>query len=131
MLVAAAEVRGDPDRGAAAIMAGFARWHAEHYRVARIVQYEFGHLTPAHRDAVLGCASRSTPSCGRARGGGRRPASSRSTTSRTTTLALMSMCVDVARWYTPGIRRTPDQIGATNARLGLRLAGARRSGSTD
>ena len=35
-------------------MRQFAQWHAEHFRVARIVQYEFQHLTPEHREAVLG-----------------------------------------------------------------------------
>ena len=42
-----------------------------------------------------------------------------------TALALMSMCIDVARWYSPGVRRTPDRIGPTYASLGLRLLGAR------
>ena len=44
---------------------------------------------------------------------------------RSTTLALMSLCMDVARWYSPGVRRTPDRIGPTYASLGLRLLGAR------
>ena len=34
--------------------AAFAEWHAEHFQMARIVQYEFPHLTPEHRDGVLG-----------------------------------------------------------------------------
>ncbi len=41
-----------------------------------------------------------------------------------TSLALLSIAVDVARWYSPTIRRTPAQIGATNAHLALRLVGA-------
>jgi hypothetical protein len=40
---------------------------------------------------------------------------------RATSLALMSMAVDVARWYDPEIRRTPEEIGATNAALAVRL----------
>ena len=42
-----------------------------------------------------------------------------------TTLALMSMAVDVARWYSPHIRRTPESIGADYAELGLRLVTGR------
>jgi hypothetical protein len=30
----------------------------------------------------------------------------------------------VARWYSPGVRRTPTGIGRTYASLGLRLVGA-------
>ena len=40
-----------------------------------------------------------------------------------TALALLSIVVDVARWYTPALHRTPAQIGETNAALGLRLVG--------
>jgi hypothetical protein len=40
-------------------------------------------------------------------------------------LALLSMVVDVARWYDPDIRRTPQAIGAAYADLGLRLVQAR------
>ncbi|OPZ55988.1 MAG: HTH-type transcriptional repressor KstR2 [bacterium ADurb.BinA028] len=42
-----------------------------------------------------------------------------------TALALLSIIVDVARWYTPALHRTSAQIGATNAALGLRLVGYR------
>src|SRR5664280_3463583 len=36
-----------------AIVSSFARWHAEQYRTARIVQYEFPQLTPEHRAEVM------------------------------------------------------------------------------
>ena len=42
-----------------------------------------------------------------------------------TTLALMSMAVDVARWYDPEIKRTPAAIGEAYADLGIRLVTAR------
>ena len=41
-----------------------------------------------------------------------------------TALALLSIVVDVARWYSPTIHRTPAEIGSTNAALALRLVGA-------
>ncbi len=126
MLVAAASTAVSPSEGLAAILETFSRWHAEHYRVGRIVQYEFGHLTPEHREVVLRLRKeidgvvRSVLDTGVAAG------EFEVDDVQATTLALMSMCVDVARWYTPGIRRTPEEIGASNARLGLRLVGARR-----
>ena len=54
LLVAAAAAAQSPTE---ALRAGHGRvrpWHAEHYRVARIVQYEFANLTPEHRVDVLG-----------------------------------------------------------------------------
>jgi hypothetical protein len=38
-----------------------------------------------------------------------------------TTLALQSMTIDVARWYEPGTRRTPESIGLAYGDLALRL----------
>jgi AcrR family transcriptional regulator len=40
-------------------------------------------------------------------------------------IAVLSLCLDVARWYTPGHRLTPQQLGDFNAVAALRIAGAR------
>ena len=44
---------------------------------------------------------------------------------RATALAALSLVVDVARWYHPGVRRTPADIGASYGPLALRLVGAK------
>ena len=54
LLVAAAEQAPNPTEALRAIVGGFSRWHAEHYELGRIVQFEFRHLSPDHREAVLG-----------------------------------------------------------------------------
>ena len=38
-----------------------------------------------------------------------------------TSLALLSMAIDVARWYTPDVRRTPEAIETTYGDLAVRL----------
>jgi tetracycline repressor-like protein len=38
-----------------------------------------------------------------------------------TTLAVLSLCIDVARWFNPDGRRTPDEVGALYAGLVLRM----------
>jgi hypothetical protein len=38
---------------------------------------------------------------------------------------VMSLCIDVARWYSPRGRRTPDEIGALYADLVLRMVASR------
>ena len=39
------------------------------------------------------------------------------------TIAVLSLCLDVARWYRPGYRLTPQQLGDFNAVAALRIAG--------
>jgi hypothetical protein len=39
------------------------------------------------------------------------------------TIAVLSLCLDVARWYRPGYRLTPRQLGDFNAAAALRIAG--------
>jgi len=107
-----------------AIVSAFARWHAEQYRTARIVQYEFPHLTPEHRDDVLALRKqidavvKEVLQAGVASGDFDVPEVAM------TTLALQSLSIDVARWYEPGIRRTPEAIGTAYGDLALRLVRA-------
>jgi AcrR family transcriptional regulator len=121
MLVTAAGAADSPTEALRSIMRVFSQWHAEHFRVARIVQYEFQNLTPEHREAVLGLRKeidgvvRDVLTQGVAAG------EFTVTDVRDTALALLSMAVDVARWYDPEIKRTPEAIGLTYGELGLRL----------
>ena len=104
-----------------AIVSAFARWHAEQFRTARIVQYEFPHLTPEHRDEILALRKkidavvRDVLQAGVSSGDFDVPDLA------VTTLALQSLAIDVARWYEPGIRRTPEAIGTAYGELALRL----------
>jgi hypothetical protein len=41
------------------------------------------------------------------------------------TIAVLSLCLDVARWYRPGYRLTPQELGDFNAVAALRIAGGR------
>ena len=107
-----------------AIVSAFACWHAEQFRTARIVQYEFPHLTPDHRDEILDLRKqidavvREVLQTGVACGDFEVPDVA------VTTLALQSLAIDVARWYEPGIRRTPEAIGTAYGDLALRLVRA-------
>jgi hypothetical protein len=47
-----------------------------------------------------------------------------------TATAVLSLCVDVARWYRPGHRRTPEEIGELNAGAVLRIVGAHPTAGT-
>jgi AcrR family transcriptional regulator len=121
----AATGAGTPTERVARVMSAFATWHAEHYQVARVVQYEFPHLQPAHRDEVLALRKTIDHTVRELIEDGVATGEFEVADVRETALALMSLCIDVARWYSPAVRRTPDRIGPTYASLGLRLLGVR------
>lgn len=106
------------------VMASFAAWHAEHYAVARVVQYEFPHLTAKHREEVLALRKDIDATVRTVLEDGVQAGELSVDDVHDTALALMSLCIDVARWYSPAISRTPAQIGRTYAALGRRLVAA-------
>jgi AcrR family transcriptional regulator len=106
------------------VMARFTEWHVEQYQVARVVQYEHHHLTPEHHAEVLALRKEMDLLVRDVLDRGVADGTFSVDDSADTALALLSIVVDVARWYSPTIRRTPAQIGATNAALALRLVGA-------
>jgi len=120
----AASFEGDATDRLAAVMRSFSTWHAEHHEVASVVQYEFPHLTPAHRDDVLALRKQIDATVRGVLQEGLDDGTMVVDDVRDTTLALMSLCIDVARWYSPTISRSAAQIGDTNAALGLRLVSA-------
>ncbi len=123
-LVQSAAASADaPPEQLAAVMSSFSTWHAENYEIARVVQHEFPHLSDEHRDEVLALRKSIDAIVRQVLRAGRVSGDFVLDKVGDTTLALLSIVVDVARWYTPAISRTPQQIGATNAKLALRLVG--------
>lgn len=108
----------------AVLMARFTEWHVAQYQVARVVQYEHQHLTTEHRHEVLALRKQIDAIVRDVLDRGVAGGVFTIDDTGETALALLSMAIDVARWYSPTIRRTPADIGATNAKLALRLVGA-------
>lgn len=126
LLVDAAAAAATPTEALSAIIGGFSRWHAEHHQLGRIVQFEFRHLHPDHREQVLALRKEiDEVVAGVLREGVARGEFDVADV-RGTALALLSMAVDVARWYAPGMRRTPADIERTYGELALRLVEAHR-----
>jgi AcrR family transcriptional regulator len=124
LLVAAAESTSTPTDALRAIIGGFSRWHAEHHQLGRIVQFEFRHLSPEHRDEVLGLRKEIDQVVAGVLREGVAAGEFAVEDVAGTALALLSMAVDVARWYIPGVRRTPEDIEALYGELAVRLARA-------
>ncbi len=123
LVMTAVREAGSPPQALAAVMARFSAWHAQNYAIARVVQHEFPHLSDAHRSEVLALRKRIDHTLRDVLRAGKESGDFVLDDIPDTALALLSIVVDVARWYTPALHRTPDQIGATNAALALRLVG--------
>ncbi|MEV4439363.1 TetR/AcrR family transcriptional regulator [Streptomyces sp. NPDC049577] len=101
----------------------FVRWHAEHHTTARVVQYELGALGEEHHAEIVAlrretdAAVRAIIEDGVAEGVFDVP------DVRGTALAVVSLCIDVARWFDAGGRRTPEEVGELYASLVLRMVG--------
>lgn len=106
------------------VMDRFSAWHAETYQLARVVQYEHQHLTPEHRAVVLALRKDIAGVLHDIIERGTREGVFAIDNVDDAALALSSIAVDVARWYSPTIKRTPNEIGTANAALAMRLVGA-------
>lgn len=115
----------DPVERVRAVVSRFTAWHAEHHRVARIVQYELGSLPDEDRviavrhrreiESLLVAEIVRGVDAGLLEVAAPRPVAR----------AILSLGVDVARWYDPAGKDSPAAIGALYADLAARMLGAR------
>jgi AcrR family transcriptional regulator len=116
----------DPPARLAAIAREFGRHHAEGHTWARIVNYELGALSPEHLEEVRALRIaieqevRTTIEAGIASG------DFDVTEPGMTTTAVLSLGIDIARWYREDGRWTPADVGDHLAELALRIVGADR-----
>ncbi|CAM3728818.1 TetR/AcrR family transcriptional regulator [Streptomyces albus] len=124
-------VEGVTDSGErlARAVRAFVRWHAEHHTTARVVQYELAALEAEHYERIVVLRRRSEEILRGVLEDGVAVGAFDIADIRGTALAVMSLCIDVARWFSPAGRRTPDEIGALYADLALRMAGHRGAAS--
>ncbi|GAA5702795.1 TetR family transcriptional regulator [Streptomyces avermitilis] len=103
----------------------FVRWHAGQHTTARVVQYELEALGPDARAEIIAlrrqtdAAVRGIIQDGVAAGDFDVP------DVPGTTVAVLSLCIDVARWFNVNGPRTPDEVGALYADLVLRMVRAK------
>jgi AcrR family transcriptional regulator len=124
LLVDAAGAASTPTAALRSIVGGFSRWHAEHHQLGRIVQFEFRHLSPEHRDVVLALRKQIDQVVAGVLRDGVESGEFAVDDVPGTALALLSMAIDVARWYTPGVRRRAEDIETLYGELAVRLVRA-------
>jgi AcrR family transcriptional regulator len=115
----------DPVGRLRAVIRAFAAWHAEHHLVARVVQHELAALADADRRAVIVLRQQIERQVETQLEDGVAAGLMTVDDPRAVARALLSLSVDVARWYDPKGKETPEGIGALYADLAVRMVGAR------
>ncbi|MET8287558.1 TetR/AcrR family transcriptional regulator [Streptomyces sp. NPDC005132] len=121
----AADGEGDAAVRLTDAVRSFVRWHAGQHTTARVVQYELDALGPEARAEIIAlrrqtdAAVRGIIEDGVAAGDFDVP------DVPGTTLAVLSLCIDVARWFNVDGPRTPDEVGGLYADLVLRMVGSK------
>lgn len=126
VLEAAADSEGTAAERLAAAVRSFVQWHAERHTTARVVQYELDALGAEHRAEIVELRRRSDAVVRRIIGEGVAAGEFDVPDVPGTTLAVLSLCIDVARWFNAQGSRTPDEVGDLYAGLVLRMVAAGR-----
>lgn len=121
-LVEAAVGRGtDPQDRLRAVVADFTAWHATHHRVARVVQYELGALPDDARRESVALRRRIEALVEGVVADGVAAGTMTAPDPRGVARAVLSLGIDVARWFDPAGRDTPEALGALYADLAVRM----------
>ncbi|MFF3262485.1 TetR/AcrR family transcriptional regulator [Streptomyces sp. NPDC002932] len=126
VLEAAADGEGTAAERLAAAVRSFVQWHAERHTTARVVQYELDALGAEHRTEIVELRRRSDAVVRRIIGEGVAAGEFDVPDVPGTTLAVLSLCIDVARWFNAQGSRTPQEVGDLYAGLVLRMVAAGR-----
>lgn len=107
----------------ASVMSAFALYHALEHTGARVVNYELASLSAEHAVVVSALRREVTARLRDIVDAGVAAGEFRTPDSRTCTEALLSMGVDIARWYRDGVYISPGEIADFYAQLALRCVG--------
>ncbi|MBL3668187.1 TetR family transcriptional regulator [Streptomyces sp. M2CJ-2] len=129
ILRTAARAEGSPTERLADAVSSFVRWHAGGRTTARVVQYELDSLGPDARAEIIALRRQVDAEVRGIIEEGVRTGEFDVPDVRGTTRAVLSLCVDVARWFNINGARTPEEVGALYADLVLRMVGADRTGT--
>jgi AcrR family transcriptional regulator len=114
-----------PAERLAGFVRAFAAWHARHHTLARVTQYELRALDGERLAEIRRLRQRVTALVERELKAGRHAGVFDVADVRGTALAAISLCIDVARWYHPGHRQSPGEVGELYAELVLRMVATR------
>ncbi|MBC7633836.1 TetR/AcrR family transcriptional regulator [Aeromicrobium sp.] len=117
----AAESTTDPVDRLRAMVYDFSLWHADNSRVGRIVQYEYHALTPAHRAEVATFRRSIEKTMQDALTDGVGQGVLDVDDVPGTAFSLLSLGVDLVRWFEPGGSRSGQELASLHADLAVRM----------
>ncbi|MFY4719582.1 TetR/AcrR family transcriptional regulator [Streptomyces sp. LaBMicrA B280] len=126
ILRTAARREGSAKDRLADAVSSFVRWHAGRRTTARVVQYELDALGPEARAEILGLRRQVDAEVRGIVEDGVAAGEFEVLDVQGTTLAVLSLCIDVARWFNIDGPRTPEAVGELYAELVLRMVGAKQ-----
>lgn len=121
-------VSAEPTEQLALTMGAFAAHHAREPTKARVVNYELAALSPAHYTEIRAIRERISDEMRTIVDGGVAAGVFNTADSRMAAVALLSLGIDVARWYREGGAWTPEEVAEFYVGLALRMVGARAIG---
>lgn len=122
-LIAADDPAASPTARLQSVMRAFAVWHADGHTSARIVNYELGALEPEHRHEIGLLRGEITRRVRAIVDAGVASGDFDVADARTTTNSLLSMGIDIARWYSDAGPLSPAEVGDFYGMLALRVVG--------
>jgi AcrR family transcriptional regulator len=126
ILRAAADGEGGAAERLEVAVSSFVRWHAAQHTTARVVQYELDALGPDARAEIVALRRQVDAQVRGIIQDGVAAGTFDVPDVPGTSLAVLSLCIDVARWFNVNGPRTPDEVGALYADLVLRMVGAKK-----
>lgn len=109
----------------AAMIREFTAWHARYHIVAKIVHYELYSLTDEHLADVVELRRATQRLINDVLARGNAAGAFAVTDISGTGRALLSLCIDVARWYRSDDGASPEELSKLYAGLALRMVSAR------
>jgi AcrR family transcriptional regulator len=104
-----------------AIISRYTAWHARHHVAARVCQFELAALTAGHYDEILDLRHKTNEFFRDAVRRGVADNSFAPVDVNRVTRAMLSLSIDLVRWYRLDGSDSPDQLGEFYADLALRL----------
>lgn len=114
---------GDSSRHVRRLVAAHVTWHARHHTVARVCQYELAALEPEHRAAVLELRQQFSAVLRSAVARGVREGVFDVPDVNRAVRAILSLGIDLVRWYRLDGADSPESLGEFYAELALRMIG--------
>ncbi|MGW4526482.1 TetR/AcrR family transcriptional regulator [Amycolatopsis sp. NPDC004378] len=115
---------GDTRHHVRRLVAGHVSWHARHHTVARVCQYELAALEPEHLAEILDLRQRFSATFQAAVERGAREGVFDVPDIDRAVRAILSLGVDLVRWYRLDGADSPEALGESYAELAARMLGA-------